>query len=410
MEPRSSTNHWSPETRDPGVPGGDVVVVEADRRVVAAADQQRSLVERDGLALVAALEDHDLGRARRGAAWRAWPAWPRLALRRAGRGRPPAGHPGAEHVGADHRDAGEHEDPQDREVARTGSGPGSARTRRHPRVRCRVMVVLPILIVAPSARVAFSTRLPLTRHAVGRAQVVHADPRLLARSCGSSTRISMCRRETPGSLTRRSASLPRPIDDARRRERQPLAVELEGRGRAAYLGVGGVAARQADLAIGLAAHPEPAGGQVLAGLQGDADRSGEDVGLLRRRARAASRSARGAAAARAPRAAAWSGSESSTWKSLGASRRSRLRICAELSTSRVSAEAISTGWTALRKVRAKTPEIICSSLFSKRCSPLIGSSSPRGRAARAFWRSYRADLSRSCAPPSAGLGGADTVG
>ncbi len=62
----------------------------------------------------------------------------------------------------------------------------------------------------------------------------------------------------------------------------------------------------------------------------------------------------------------WSASESSTTKLLGTRRRSRLRIWAELSTSRLSAAAISTGCTALRKVRAKTPEIICSSLFSKR--------------------------------------------
>ena len=121
----------------------------------------------------------------------------------------------------------------------------------------------------------------------------------------------------------------------------------------------------------LAAHPEAAGGQVVAGLQGDADRAGEDVGLLRRRARAASRSARGSAAGRGRRAARGRCSESSTWKSLGTRRRSRLRICAELSTSRLSAEAISTGCTALRKVRAKTPEISCSSLFSKRCRPLM---------------------------------------
>src|SRR6478735_4344120 len=46
---------------DAGVARGDVVVVEADRRVVAAADQQWRLVERDGLTLVAALDDDHLG-------------------------------------------------------------------------------------------------------------------------------------------------------------------------------------------------------------------------------------------------------------------------------------------------------------------------------------------------------------
>src|ERR1700710_2618103 len=40
---------------DAGVPGRDVVVVEADGRIVAAPDQQWRVLERDGLALVAAL-------------------------------------------------------------------------------------------------------------------------------------------------------------------------------------------------------------------------------------------------------------------------------------------------------------------------------------------------------------------
>src|ERR1700709_943460 len=39
---------------DARVAGGDVVVVEADRRVVAATDQQGSVLQGDGLALVAA--------------------------------------------------------------------------------------------------------------------------------------------------------------------------------------------------------------------------------------------------------------------------------------------------------------------------------------------------------------------
>src|SRR3954465_7103395 len=44
-------------TGDAGVAGGGVVVVEADRGVVAAPDQQWCLLERDGLALVATLDD-----------------------------------------------------------------------------------------------------------------------------------------------------------------------------------------------------------------------------------------------------------------------------------------------------------------------------------------------------------------
>ena len=78
--------------------------------------------------------------------------------------------------------------------------------------------------------------------------------------------------------------------------------------------------------------------RLVAGLEADADRAGEDVGLLGRRARAASRPARRSAAGPRPSSRSWSAAESSTWKSLGTSRRSRLRICAELSTSRLSAD------------------------------------------------------------------------
>src|SRR4051794_6984006 len=46
---------------DPGVPGGDVVVVEADRRVVAAADQDRRLVELGAVTGVRALGDQHVG-------------------------------------------------------------------------------------------------------------------------------------------------------------------------------------------------------------------------------------------------------------------------------------------------------------------------------------------------------------
>ena len=48
---------------DPRVPGADVVVVEPDRRVAAAADEDRCLVELGALADVAALGDDDVGRA-----------------------------------------------------------------------------------------------------------------------------------------------------------------------------------------------------------------------------------------------------------------------------------------------------------------------------------------------------------
>ena len=82
-------------------------------------------------------------------------------------------------------------------------------------------MVFPIRITAPSEIAAFSTRLPLTR-----------TPLVEPRSCtltrgpqaSSVTRISMCLRETPGSLTRRSASLPRPttIPGAASGSRSPL--------------------------------------------------------------------------------------------------------------------------------------------------------------------------------------------
>jgi hypothetical protein len=45
------------------VPRGDVVVIEPDRGVVAAADQDRRLGEVGALALVGAVDDQDVGRA-----------------------------------------------------------------------------------------------------------------------------------------------------------------------------------------------------------------------------------------------------------------------------------------------------------------------------------------------------------
>ena len=93
---------------------------------------------------------------------------------------------------------------------------------------------------------------------------------------------STCRRLTPGSLIRRSASVPRPTTRPGRLERVAGAVDLEERAGAAYLGVGGVADHRG---VRLAADPEPAGGEVVGGLEADRDRAGEDVALLRRRAR-----------------------------------------------------------------------------------------------------------------------------
>src|SRR6478752_8630640 len=94
---------------DAGVAGGDVVVVEADRGVVPAADQERGLVERHGLALVAALDDDHLGGSTAaglaGLRGRLLPVAGALVLP----GLAPVGrlprHAGSEHVGADDGDA-----------------------------------------------------------------------------------------------------------------------------------------------------------------------------------------------------------------------------------------------------------------------------------------------------------------
>ena len=56
-------------------------------------------------------------------------------------------------------------------------------------------------------------------------------------------------------------------DQAGRLQRVPGAVDLEDRPGPAYLGVGRVAG---DPGLGAAADPEPAGGQVVGRLEGDA--------------------------------------------------------------------------------------------------------------------------------------------
>src|SRR6478609_3684284 len=90
---------------DPRVPRRDVVVVEADRGVGAAADEHRRLGQLGAGADVRPGGDDHVGG--RGAA---------LLGRLGGLGCLAAGAAGAENVGADHRDRGQHEDPEDREV------------------------------------------------------------------------------------------------------------------------------------------------------------------------------------------------------------------------------------------------------------------------------------------------------
>ena len=66
MEPRSSTNHWSSDAAIAGVPGGDVVVVEPDRGVGAATDQERGVDQLGTGALVGALDHEQVAWAGRG--------------------------------------------------------------------------------------------------------------------------------------------------------------------------------------------------------------------------------------------------------------------------------------------------------------------------------------------------------
>src|SRR5262245_21976653 len=111
--------------RGPRVARRDVVVVEPDRGVVAAADEDRRVVELGALAGVAALGHHDV----RGAAA---PLGRRLGalLLLAGLGAPGGlRHSRPEHVGADHRDRGEHEDPQDGQVGDPDQEEGELRHR-----------------------------------------------------------------------------------------------------------------------------------------------------------------------------------------------------------------------------------------------------------------------------------------
>ena len=106
-------------------------------------------------------------------------------LGRAGRARGALrlGHPGAEHVGADHRDRGQHEDPEDREVGDPDQEVGQLRHRgRRPSLATirTVIVVVPTLTCEPSRRVARGHLAAVDADAVGRAEVVDLDERVLA--------------------------------------------------------------------------------------------------------------------------------------------------------------------------------------------------------------------------------------
>ena len=113
------------------------------------------------------------------------------------------------------------------------------------------MVVLPILMVAPSASAACSTRLPLTR-----------TPLVEPRSCtvirGGAAEVLGLLDPDLDVLARDARVVDAQVGvvaaadhDAGGRQREVLAVELEGRGGAAYLRVGGVAGGQAGLETAL---------------------------------------------------------------------------------------------------------------------------------------------------------------
>ena len=111
---------------DAGVAGGDVVVVELDGRVAAAADEERGVGELGAGAGVLALDHEEVGGG--AAAGLLVGLGAALAALRRGRGAASGLRDArAEHVGADHRDRGEHEDPEDREERRADQEEGQLR-------------------------------------------------------------------------------------------------------------------------------------------------------------------------------------------------------------------------------------------------------------------------------------------
>ncbi len=253
---------------DPGVPGGDVVVVELDRRVVAAADQDRRLGQAGGGAGVAALGDDDLG-------GRAAPLGGRLLLGRlaadAARG---LGHPGAEHVGADHRDRGQHEDPQDREVGDPDQEERELRHRPPSSTIRTTSVVWPTWTREPLCRVARGTLRPSTWMPL-------VDPMSCTSINGSAVALRHHRElgvrpADPGVVDPQAGLAAATDHQPGRLQRVAGAVDLEYGARPAYLRVGAVRAHRG---LRLAADPEPAGGQVVGRLERDLHRAGEHVAL-----------------------------------------------------------------------------------------------------------------------------------
>ena len=131
----------------------------------------------------------------------------------------------------------------------------------------------------------------------------------------------MCRRLMPGSLIRMSASVPRPTTVAGGWSGCWVPLTSTQRRRPAYLGVRGVAAH---LRLRLAADPEPAGREVVGGLEARCG-SGRGTRSPGCSAWSWSWSLQLAAPSRSRTARAGRGrsADSSTWKPLGTIRRSR---------------------------------------------------------------------------------------
>src|SRR3954453_20658185 len=121
--------------------------------------------------------------------------------------------------------------------------------------------------------------LAVHRHPVGRAEVVHGDPGFAAFLGLLDADLDVLAGD-PRVVDAEVGLVAAADHDAGRCEGKLFPIQLErGRGPS-YLRVAGVTAGQLGAGDGLAAHPEAAGRQVVTGLQGDADRTGEHVGLL----------------------------------------------------------------------------------------------------------------------------------
>src|SRR6476469_1107367 len=113
-------------------------------------------------------------------------------------------------------------------------------------------------------------------HAVGRAEVAHLDPDLVGAGPGGHHELDVPAAH-PGVVDPHVRLGAATDHEPGRDQRVPGAVDLQHRAGAAYLGVRGAAGH---LGLRAAADPEPAGGEVLGGLEVDLDRPGERVALL----------------------------------------------------------------------------------------------------------------------------------